>query len=75
MENKHNGYKIPVSKKGVYKEVINTDSYYYSGTNFINEFDIETKAEECLGKKQVIEVNIAPFSAMVFELKKNSKRK
>ena len=75
VENKHNGYKIPVSKKGVYKEVINTDSYYYSGTNFINEFDIETKAEECLGKKQVIEVNIAPFSAMVFELKKNSKGK
>ena len=69
--NKHHGYKIPVSKKGIYKEVMNTDSYYYSGTNFVNESKIEAKDEEYLGKKQVIEVNIAPFSAMIFELKKN----
>ena len=68
VSNSHIGYEIPVPKKGIYKEIINTDSYYYSGSNQVNQEPLTTIAQEKNGQKHIIKVNIAPFSAMIFEL-------
>ena len=68
--NTHIGYKIPVTNKGFYREVMNTDSYYYGGSDFVNKEEIASKAIKLWGKNNVIEVNIAPFTAIIFELKK-----
>ena len=68
--NSHYGYQIPVPVKGTYKEIMNTDSYYYCGNNNINTSEIESKEMKVLNKDNAIEINIAPFSAMIFELQK-----
>ena len=68
--NTHIGYKIPVTNKGFYREVMNTDSYYYGGSDFVNKEEIASKVIKLWGKNNVIEVNIAPFTAIIFELKK-----
>ena len=68
--NSHYGYQIPVPTSGTYKEIMNTDSYYYCGSNHLNTDEINSKEMKVLNKENVIEVNIAPFSAMIFELQK-----
>lgn len=68
--NEHHGYQIPVPEKGTYKEIMNTDSYYYCGYNNLNYNELESKDMKVLNKDQAIEVTIAPFSAMIFELQK-----
>ena len=76
--NSHQKYQIPVPKKGTYKEVINTDSYYYGGSNQLNNEPLVAIKQKTLNCDYMIEVNIAPFSAMIFELqpqKRNKKEK
>ena len=69
--NTHEGYKIPVPVAGTYKEIINTDTDCYTGSHFINKRAIKSKKVPAVHKENSIAVNIAPFSAMVFELKRN----
>lgn len=68
--NQHHGYHIPVPKLGTYKEIINSDTDYYTGSHFINKRAIQAKKVAAVNKEYSIKVNIAPFSAMIFELKK-----
>ena len=68
--NTHEKYCIPVTQSGVYKEIINTDKDIYSGGNYTNTRQIKTKKVPALGKPYSIEVKIAPFAGMIFELKK-----
>lgn len=71
--NYHNGYLIPVPEHGVYKEIINSDQDIYAGSNYINEKEISSQKVDILNHKQAISIKIAPFSAMVFELKEKIK--
>ena len=52
-----------------YKEIMNTDTDYYTGSNFVNKRAIKSQKVACLGKENSILVDIAPFSGMIFMLK------
>ena len=67
--NKHEGYKIPVNKPGSYKEILNSDTDIYSGSNYTNKRAIRAKKGQTLNKEYYIPVNIAPFGSMIFEYK------
>ena len=73
-ENKHIGYKIPVNKPGSYKEILNSDTDIYTGSNFVNKRAISAKKEKTLNKDYYIPVNIAPFASMIFEYKPKSEK-
>ena len=68
--NYHEKYCVPVTQGGNYKEILNTDKDTFSGENRVNSRQIKAKQGEVLGKPYSIEVKIAPFAGMVFELKK-----
>ena len=68
--NYHESYTVPVTQKGVYKEILNTDKNIYSGSNQINSRQIRAKKGTVLNRPYSIQVCIAPFAGMIFELKK-----
>ena len=68
--NTHHGYRIPVPVAGTYKEIINTDTDYYTGSNFTNKRAIKSQKIHAVNKENSILVDIAPFSSMIFELKR-----
>ena len=57
-----------------YKEIVNTDSYYYCGSNNVNTQLLQSVEKDVLNKKHIIEINIAPFSAMIFKLQKKKNK-
>lgn len=69
--NTHEKYTIPVPKAGSYKEIINTDKDVYTGSDITNKRALRSKKMKALGFDNVIQVKIAPFSGMIFELKKD----
>lgn len=71
--NYHESYTIPVTQAGVYKEIINSDKNIYSGNNLVNSRQIKSKKIPALNKPYSIQVKIAPFTGMIFELKNKSK--
>ena len=73
--NTHNGYRIPVPVEGTYKEIINTDNDIYTGGNFVNKKAIKSEKIAVLSKENSISVDIAPFSGMILELKREKKKK
>ena len=68
--NTHKGYRIPVPVEGTYKEIINTDTDYYTGSNIVNKRAIKSKKIPAVNKENSILVDIAPFSGMIFELRR-----
>lgn len=68
--NTHKKYEIPVPVAGKYKEIINSDTDYYTGSNFTNKRVINSKKSTINGKENSILVDIAPFSGMILELKR-----
>ena len=73
--NRHEKYRVPVNIDGSYKEILNTDQNIYSGSNFVNPRAIrakKTKDEDrtyLINKDHYIDINLAPFSACIFEVK------
>lgn len=67
--NKHEGYMVPVNQPGSYKEILNSDTDIYTGSNFVNKRAIKAKEGQTLNKEYYIPVNIAPFGSMIFEYK------
>ena len=67
--NTHKGYRVPVPKVGKYKEIINSDTDYYTGGNFTNKKILKSEKIAVLNKENSILVDIAPFSGMIFEWK------
>ena len=52
-----------------YKEILNSDTDIYTGSNFVNKRAIKAKEGQTLNKEYYIPVNIAPFGSMIFEYK------
>jgi 1,4-alpha-glucan branching enzyme len=72
--NTHKGYTVPVPVEGSYKEILNTDKDIYTGGNYVNKRVLKSKKMSVLGKENAIMVDIAPFSGIIFELKKENKK-
>jgi 1,4-alpha-glucan branching enzyme len=63
---RHN-YRIGVFKKGYYKEVLNSDSEQYWGSNVGNLGGIYTDDYWWQGKAFSLSVNLPPLSALIFK--------
>ena len=58
------GYRVGVPQTGRYREVLNTDSSYYGGSNLGNSV-VETEAVPCMGYPQSIVVTLPPLAGLV----------
>jgi len=59
------GYRIGVPEAGVYKEVINTDSSYYQGSNVSNGRHIFTDDVKMMGFSQSIKITLPPLAGLI----------
>ncbi|MCF7923880.1 MAG: 1,4-alpha-glucan branching protein GlgB [Candidatus Izimaplasma sp.] len=60
-------YLIGVPKKGLYKEILNSDLSKYSGSNIYNEL-IHSSNQTSHGYLQAIKIKIAPLAVQIFKL-------
>ena len=60
-------YRVGVPRKGGYREIFNSDSHYYGGSNSGNGFGLYTGDQPCDGMEQSIEVLLPPLAAIVLE--------
>lgn len=62
------GYRIGVPEAGPYREVLNSDSSFYGGSNVGNGPDpIETEAMEWMGRPNSMTITLPPLAAVVFK--------
>lgn len=61
---------IPVTEKGVYEEIFNSDKDVYSGANQYNGALIKTSQYGPYGKPHKITIKLASFGACIFKLKR-----
>ncbi|NLC96781.1 MAG: 1,4-alpha-glucan branching protein GlgB [Erysipelotrichaceae bacterium] len=68
----YDSFLVGVPQSGSYKEIINTDSAIYDGSDFTNKRAIRSKKqkEALRGYENAISVKVAPFGAMLFTSKK-----
>ena len=63
----HHGYRIGALRAGAYREVLNTDSELYGGSNVGNWGLVETQAVPSHGHPQSLELTLPPLAAVVLE--------
>ena len=59
-------HKIGVPFEGRYKEIFNSDSELYGGTNVLNKRAKQSKKSECDGREDSIEITVPPMGISVF---------
>jgi 1,4-alpha-glucan branching enzyme len=63
-----NGYRVGVPKPGYYREIMNTDSHLYGGSNFGNGGGVEAQAFACHGLPYSVVVSLPPLAVVWFEV-------
>lgn len=63
----HYYHRIGVPSKGNYKEIINSDSYKYGGSNVINKEEILSDDREWDGRKDSIELKVPPLGMVILK--------
>ena len=66
----YESYRVGVPLTGTYTEILNSEKDIYGGCNMCNYEPIVAEELEAHHQKQSIDVRIAPFSAIYFEVKK-----
>ena len=61
------GYRIGVSQPGNYREIFNSDSAYYDGSNLGNGMPIPTEMIPWMGREQSIILTLPPLGAILLE--------
>ena len=60
-----NGYRIGVPEQGFYKEILNSDSEYYGGSNLGNAGLIESTRGRYHGYEQYLELTLPPLACLI----------
>jgi 1,4-alpha-glucan branching enzyme len=60
-----NGYRIGVPEQGFYKEILNSDSEYYGGSNLGNAGLIESRRGRHHGYEQYLELTLPPLAGLI----------
>lgn len=63
-------YLVGVNKKGVYREIFNSDQTRFGGSGLVNPLNIDSKPVSVHGRESAIEINVAPFGVSLIELAK-----
>jgi len=58
-------YRIGVPRQGVWREIINTDSAFYAGSNVGNEGAVHASNTPAHGEPQSIELTIPPLATIM----------
>jgi 1,4-alpha-glucan branching enzyme len=61
----HHHYRIGVPRTGVWREIANTDSRFYGGSDMGNEGTVHTTAVSAHGEPQSIELTLPPLSTIL----------
>jgi 1,4-alpha-glucan branching enzyme len=60
-------YRVAVPARGFYREILNTDSAYYGGSNVGNVGGVEAEAIPWLGKEYSLKLTLPPLAALYFK--------
>ncbi|MET0083377.1 MAG: 1,4-alpha-glucan branching protein GlgB [Sedimenticola sp.] len=60
-------YRIGVPSEGCYREIFNSDSNYYGGTNLGNAGAVESETVSWMGLPQSIQLTLPPLGALVLQ--------
>ncbi len=60
-------YRVGVPHKGSYREIFNSDSHYYGGSNMGNGFGLYSGDVPWHGEQQSIELTLPPLAGIVLE--------
>ena len=60
-------YRIGVPEAGYYREVFNSDSEYYGGSNVNNGGAVPSEDRSWMGRPQSISLTIPPLGALVLK--------
>ena len=60
-------YRIGVPESGPYREIFNSDSLHYQGSNISNGTEIPSKAIEWMGRQQSIELTLPPLAGLIIK--------
>ncbi len=60
------GYRIGVPRPGHYREIINTDSAWYGGSNQGNAGGVEAVSAPCHGREYSVAVTMPPLACVMF---------
>jgi 1,4-alpha-glucan branching enzyme len=68
-------YLVGVPTEGFWKEIFNSDSAVYGGSNVGNSGGVMTNNQPCFGKKQSLQLTLPPLAALIFRYEKNKAEK
>ena len=66
------GYRIGAPEAGRYREVFNSDSTYYGGSNLGNVGGCETRDTRCMGYDQSLELTLPPLAGIILKPDRSS---
>jgi 1,4-alpha-glucan branching enzyme len=61
------GYRVGVRSKGCYREIFNSDSHYYGGSNMGNGLGLNTSDIGWNGELQSLELTLPPLAGIVLQ--------
>ena len=64
----HHEYRLGVPVAGNYKEIFNSDSQFYGGTNIGNGMGLASEPIEAQGREHSIKLSIPPMGVVMFKL-------
>lgn len=62
------GYRVGVNQPGYYRELLNTDSELFGGSNLGNEGGVHSEEIAWHQRPQSVSINIPALAAVVFQL-------
>jgi 1,4-alpha-glucan branching enzyme len=62
------GYRVGVPSAGTYREILNSDSEYYGGSNVGNVGSVAAQSVPCMGQPASMLVALPPLGAVLMEL-------
>ena len=62
---KRDNYRIGVPQEGIYKEIINSDSSYYSGSNVGNGIGVRTESDSWMGFPYSLTITLPPLGGII----------
>ncbi len=61
------GFRVGVPRAGSYREILNTDSALYGGSDVGNPGDIQTTAVACHDQAQSLSITLPPLAALILK--------
>jgi 1,4-alpha-glucan branching enzyme len=60
----HQNYRVGVSEEGMYREILNSDSSFYEGSNVGNAGEIASESIPCHNRKFSLNLTLPPLAAV-----------